>query len=324
VSAVAPVVSLGPLAHRSERMARVVELARRVAGSDANVLLSGESGTGKERLARFLHEAGPRQAGPFVTVACATVPAELVESELFGHEKGAFTGASERHEGRFERADGGTLLIEGVDELAPALQGKLLRVVQERSFERLAGTRTIEVDVRILSSTQVDLEERVAAGRFRKDLYYRLNVIRIDLPPLRERLEDVPVLAEEILRGLALKRGGAPRTLSEEALQRLLRHDWPGNVRELRNILESALILHDGTEVPAAAIRIEPGRHPGPEGSEGPIAAAARRGVTLSELEEIYIREVLRRTGGRRGEAARILGINRKTLLEKRKRYGIP
>ncbi|HXH28626.1 MAG TPA: sigma-54 dependent transcriptional regulator [Candidatus Polarisedimenticolia bacterium] len=324
MSAVAPVVSLGPLAYRSERMARVVDLARRVAGSDANVLLTGESGTGKERLARYLHEAGPRHAGPFVTVACTTVPSELVESTLFGHEKGAFTGATERHEGRFEQANGGTLLIDGVDELAPSLQGKLLRVVQERAFERLAGTRTIAVDVRILASTQVDLEERVAEGRFRKDLYYRLNVIRIDLPPLRERLEDLPILAEEILRHLALGRGQEPRRLSEEALQRLKGHDWPGNVRELRNTLESATIFHEGAVIPAAAIRIESGRRPEPESSARRIAAAARQGVTLSELEEIYIREVLRRTGNRRSEAARILGINRKTLLEKRKRYRIP
>jgi two-component system response regulator FlrC len=318
VSAPAPVAAAGPLAHRSARMARLMELARRVAQSDANVLLCGESGTGKGLLARFLHDASPRRAGPFVTISCANIPAELLESELFGHEKGAFTGALERRVGRFEQADGGSILIDGVSELEPAVQGKLLRVVQERSFERLAGTRTIEVDVRILASTQVDLDPLVEAGRFRTDLLYRLNVIRLDLPPLRERLEDVPVLAEEILRGIAARTGGMPRRLSPAALDRLGRHDWPGNVRELGNVLEAAVLSEDRQEIRAEAIRIE--RAAGPD----PVAEAVASRGTLRQLEERYIREVLRMTRGRKSEAARLLGISRKTLLEKRKRYGIP
>src|SRR5262245_26211039 len=297
-------------------MARLHDMALRVAKTDANVLLTGESGTGKHGLAQAIHDASPRARGPFVTITCANLPAELLESELFGHEKGAFTGAHEAREGRFEQAHGGTILIDGVDELAPALQGKLLRVVQERSFERLAGTRTLHVDVRLLASTRLDLDTLVAAGRFRGDLFYRLNVVRLDVPALRDRREDLPALAASMLEAIALKHGRPAPRLAPDALERLLAHDWPGNLRELRNVLEAACIAGAGPEITAGALTI------GAAG--GPIGAAIRDLMTLSQLEERYIREVLRRTQGRRAEAARILGINRKTLLEKRKRYGIP
>ena len=302
---------------RSERMARLHDMARRVARTDANVLLTGESGTGKHGLARAIHEASPRAAGPFVTITCANLPAELLESELFGHERGAFTGAHEAREGRFEQAHGGTILIDGVDELAPELQGKLLRVVQERSFERLAGTRTIHVDVRLLASTRSDLESLVSAGRFRSDLFYRLNVVRLDVPALRDRLEDLAPLAASMLDAIAVKHARSAPRLAPDALEQLAAHDWPGNLRELRNTLEAACIAAAGPEIPAAALPI------GSAGG-GPVGVAIRDLMTLSQLEERYIREVLRRTHGRRAEAARILGINRKTLLEKRKRYGIP
>ncbi|HKB07516.1 MAG TPA: sigma-54 dependent transcriptional regulator [Candidatus Polarisedimenticolia bacterium] len=318
MNAIASDVSAVPLAHRSTLMARVVELARRVAASDANLLVVGESGTGKGLLARFIHDASPRREGPFVTITCANIAADLLESELFGHEKGAFTGAGEQKKGRFELADGGTILIDGVSELQPSLQGKLLRVVQERSFERLAGTRTISVDVRILASTHADLEALVAAGSFRKDLFYRLNVIRIEIPALRDRMEDVPVLAEQALLDIAHRQGVAARRLSKGALDRLMSHAWPGNVRELQNVIESASILEDGPEIRAEAIRV------GGVRPTAPIAEAVQRRYSLAQLEEAYIREVLRSTGNNRSEAARILGINRKTLLEKRKRYGIP
>jgi len=318
VNAVAPDVTSAPLLHRSALMGRVLDLARRVARSEANLLLIGESGTGKGVLARLIHEASPRRAGPFVTIACANIAVDLLESELFGHEKGAFTGATEQRKGRFEQADGGTILIDGVSELAPSLQGKILRVVQERSFERLSGTRTLSVDVRILASTQVDLEALVAAGGFRKDLYYRLNVIRVEIPPLRDRMEDVPLLAEQMLREAAQRSGGAAKRLSRGALDRLMRHAWPGNVRELQNVIESAAILETGPEIATEAIAI------GQTQSHDPIAEAIGRRYSLAQLEERYIREVLRLTGGNRSEAARILGINRKTLLEKRKRYEIP
>jgi len=318
MNAIASDVAASPLVHRSALMARVVGLARKVAGSDASLLLIGESGTGKGILARFIHDVSPRRGGPFVTIACANVAVDLLESELFGHEKGAFTGAAEQKKGRFELADGGTILIDGVSELAPSLQGKLLRVVQERSFERLAGTKTLSVNVRILSSTQVDLEPLVAAGSFRNDLFYRLNVIRLEIPPLRDRMEDVPVLVDQMLRDLARTQGGAAKTLSQGALDRLMRHSWPGNVRELRNVIESATILENGTEIRPDAVGVGGARPP------GPIAGAVDRRLSLAQVEEQYIRDVLRSTGGNRSEAARILGINRKTLLEKRKRYGIP
>ncbi len=315
---VGALAAAGPPLPRSERMARLLEVARRVAQTDANVLLTGESGTGKGSLARFLHEASARSAGPFVTITCANIPGELLESELFGHEKGAFTGATELRRGRFEQADKGTILIDGVSELAPGAQGKLLRVVQEKAFERLAGMRTLQVDVRILASTSVDLEALVAAGSFRSDLYYRLNVIRLDLPALRERLEDLPDLAGAMLRDIAERDGGEPRRLSAAALDRMTRYDWPGNLREMHNVLESAVITHTGAEIPPEALAIGRG-----DGS-GPVAEALRGRYSLSQLEEMYIREVLRLTRGHRAAAAKILGINRKTLLEKRKRYRIP
>ena len=318
MNAIASDLAAAPLVHRSALMERVVALARKVAASDANLLLVGESGTGKGILARFIHDVSPRRGGPFVTIACANVAVDLLESELFGHEKGAFTGAAEQKKGRFELADGGTILIDGVSELAPSLQGKLLRVVQERCFERLAGTKTLSVNVRILSSTQADLAPLVAAGSFRKDLFYRLNVIRLEIPPLRDRMEDVPVLADQILRDQARRQGAAVKTLSRGALDRMMRHSWPGNVRELQNVIESATIMEHGNEIGPDALRILGDSLP------GPIAGAVDRRLSLAQVEEQYIRDVLRATGGNRSEAARILGINRKTLLEKRKRYGIP
>jgi two-component system response regulator HydG len=318
VSGIASPAVTAFLAHRSAAMTRLMDQARRVAASDANVLLVGESGTGKGVLARWLHDASARHPGPFVTIACANLPAELLESDLFGHEKGAFTGATDRKIGRFEQADGGTILIDGVSELAPSVQGKLLRAVQERAFERLAGTRTITVDVRILSSTQADLDPLVAGGTFRKDLYYRLNVVRLVLPPLRERMEDLPVLAEQILDAIARRRGGAPRRLTGAALERLKGHDWPGNVRELENVLEGASIVAGDTP------RIDAGLLPvGGARQAGLLAEAAAERCSLAQLEERYIRDILKLTGNNRTRAARILGINRKTLLEKRKRYRI-
>ncbi len=318
MNAIAPDVTAAPLVHRSALMARVIDLARRVAQSEANLLLIGESGTGKGILARLIHETSARRSGPFVTITCANIAVDLLESELFGHEKGAFTGATEQRKGRFEQADGGTILIDGVSELAPSLQGKLLRVVQERSFERLAGTRTLSVDVRILASTQVQLEALVAAGSFRKDLFYRLNVIRVEIPPLRDRMEDVPLLAEQMLRDIARRSGGAAKRLSRGALERLMGRAWPGNVRELQNVMEGAAILEAGPEIRIDAIPVDEAR------PRDPIAEAIGGRYSLAQLEEKYIREVLRLTGGHRSQAARILGINRKTLLEKRKRYGIP
>jgi DNA-binding NtrC family response regulator len=314
VGAVAAIAHPGPPPSRSERMTRLLEVARRVAQTDANVLLTGESGTGKGSLARYLHDASPRSAGPFVTITCATIPGELLESELFGHEKGAFTGAVDMRRGRFEQAHGGTILIDGVSELAPALQGKLLRVVQEKAFERLAGTSTIEVDTRIVSSTQVDLELLVASGQFRGDLYYRLNVIRLDLPPLRERLEDLPDLAEAMLREIAGSRGGEPLRLSPGALDRLAHHDWPGNLRELRNVLERALLFGEGGIVEA---------HELPVAAEAAPASPPAGDITLAAAERRHIESVLHAEGRSVEQAARVLGLSRSALYDRIRKHGI-
>jgi DNA-binding NtrC family response regulator len=297
-------------------MSRLLELAQRVALTDANVLVCGESGTGKEWLARFLHAASPRRSRPFVTLSCQGLPDDRALDEMIGCS--AELPDPARRRGRFEEAEGGTIFIDGLSELSPAIQGRLLRIVEDRGFERPSGGRPVTVDVRIVSSTHVDPEPLVAGGQLRKDLYYRLNVFRLDVPPLRERREDLEDLAAGILDDRARSRGGAPRRLSPGALDRLLRHDWPGNLRELRNVLESAEVLDDRLDLPAEAIRIGP--FPGP----GPVGEAIRGRYSLAQLEEQYIREVLRLTRGNRTDAARILGINRKTLLDKRKKYGIP
>jgi diguanylate cyclase (GGDEF)-like protein len=234
---------------RNQGMVRVVESARRAARSDAAVLITGETGTGKEVIAKLVHRRSSRANRPFVTVNCAAFPETLLESELFGHERGAFTGAERRREGRFELADGGTLFLDEVAEMTPSAQVKLLRVLQERQFTRLGGTRPVTVDVRILAATNQDLEKAVAAGRFREDLYYRLNVIRLELPPLRERREEIPPLVDLFLREAARRGGAVPRRLTSAAMDVLYRHPWPGNVRELKNVIERCTVLCESEEV---------------------------------------------------------------------------
>ncbi len=291
---------------------RLLGLAERAARSRANILITGESGTGKNRLARFLHERSGRCDGPFVEVACANLPKELIESELFGHERGAFTDAREERGGRFEQASTGTLFLDEVQEIDPALQAKVLRAIEEKRFERLGGTRTIEVDVRILASTREDPASLVARGRLREDLLYRLDVVRLHLPPLRERAGDVPSLAHAFLDEAVARHGLTPRRLSADAIDALGRHSWPGNVRELRHAIESAAVLAAGETVEAADL---------PAGlsvaSASNLREAAARGTTLERLEEAYVDEVLRRTRGNKSAAARILGIHRKTLHER-------
>ena len=295
---------------------RVVELADRVAQSLSNVLIVGESGSGKSVLARRIHASGPRAAAPYVEIPCANLPEELIESELFGHEKGAFTDAHADRVGRFEQAQGGTVLIDGVTELPAAVQTKLLRVLQERTFERLGGNRTIAADVRFLASCGPDIEARVAEGFFREDLFYRLNVVRLEIPPLRERGGDAVRLAKQFLADL--RRPSGPSRFAPEVLDFISAHAWPGNVRELRNTIESALLRARGD-----AIRLEDLPAGARDQVQDLFASAADRSLTLAQLEERYIREVLRRTGGNFSAAARLLGIHRKTLLEKRRRYGI-
>ncbi|MDJ0521081.1 MAG: sigma 54-interacting transcriptional regulator [Planctomycetota bacterium] len=244
---------------RNERMVRVVESARRAARSDASVLITGETGTGKEVIAQLIHRRSARASRPFVTVNCAAFPETLLESELFGHERGAFTGAERRREGRFELADGGTLFLDEVAEMTPSAQVKLLRVLQERQFTRLGGTRTITVDVRILAATNKDLEQAVAQGEFREDLYYRLNVIRLEIPPLRERREEIPPLVDQFLRDAVRRAGSGPRGLTTAAMDVLYRHPWPGNVRELKNVIERCAVLCEADEVGPEHLQLDAG-----------------------------------------------------------------
>jgi len=297
---------------------RVLALATRVAQSGAAALILGEPGTGKSLLARRIHALGPRAGAPFVEIPCANLPADLVESELFGHERGAFTGAHARRIGRFEAANGGTVLLDGVADLPAALQGKLLRVLQEKVFERLGGGETIRVDVRILSSAPPEIEEMVRRGEFREDLFYRINVVSLRMPPLRER-RDLPALAERLIKEAADRFGSPARRFSAEALELFGRYDWPGNIRELRNACEVAALRSAGEEATPADLPLDTMRT-----IPGLIARAAATGLSLAQLQAVYIREVLARCGNNRSAAARILGISRKTLLEKRRRYGIP
>jgi DNA-binding NtrC family response regulator len=299
---------------RSEAMREVLRLAGRVAAADANVLITGESGVGKDALALFVHSKSPRAGGPFVKIDCAALPAELLEAELFGYERGAFTGASQAKPGRIEAAHGGTLVLDEVAHLTADAQAKLLRVVERREFERLGGHRTVRVNARLVALTNVNLEEAVRRRAFREDLFYRLNVVRLRVPPLRERPEDVEPLAAAFLAAYAAKHGRPARRLAPDALAVLLGYDFPGNVRELANAIERAVVLAESEEVtvgelPAVA-----------------RAAARTRGrrlgrPTLAEVEAEYVREVLAEARGNKSEAARVLGISRKNLYEKLAKY---
>ncbi|HEV2913537.1 MAG TPA: sigma-54 dependent transcriptional regulator [Pyrinomonadaceae bacterium] len=299
----------------SEAMREVVRLAERVAATDANVLVTGESGAGKDALALFIHARSRRGAGAFVKIDCAALPSELIEAELFGYERGAFTGATEAKPGRLEAAHKGTLVLDEIAHLSTDAQAKLLRVIERREFERLGGRRTVRVDARLLALTNVDLETAVKRRSFREDLFYRLNVVHIHLPPLRERREDVRELARLFLKTYAAKHGRTVTGISEEALDLLDAYEFPGNVRELANTLERAVILAPGERVEAAdlpeAVRVSAARR----NRSGP------RRPTLAELEAEYICETLSATNGNKSEAARLLGISRKNLYEKLARY---
>ncbi len=305
---------LSTLIGNSAPMKEVLRVALQVAPTEATVLLLGESGTGKDLLARVVHEHSPRWEGPFVKVDCTALPEGLLESELFGHEKGAFTDAHAQKLGRFELAQGGTLFLDEIGETSLALQAKLLRVLQEKSFERLGGTHTLTVDTRIIASTNRNLEEALKQNRFREDLYFRLNVIPIRLPTLRERREDVPTLARHFLERYARRYEKGITEIRPAALDLLCRYSWPGNVRELEHAIERAILLCDGSVLEADDIPVDLLNLSSLTGDE-------REWMSLEELEKEYIRRVLRKVRGHKSRAAQVLGINRKTLLEKRKRY---
>jgi DNA-binding NtrC family response regulator len=307
------------LVSKNARMAELFDLVKEVASQRSTVLVQGESGTGKELVARAIHYSGDRGERPFVAVSCAALAETLLESELFGHEKGSFTGAVAQRKGKFELADGGTLFLDEIGDISPKLQVDLLRVLQERRFFRVGGTEEIAVDVRVIAATHRDLAAEVREGRFRDDLYYRLDVINIRIPPLRERLEDVPLLAQEFLDRLSHELGRAVSGISEEALRLLMDHDWPGNVRELENAVERALVTCKSGVLGAEDFAFL--ARPGGPGAAGRSLPA---GLTLQEMEKEYVAATLLRLQGNVKAAAEALGIDRSTLYEKIKRYGIP
>jgi DNA-binding NtrC family response regulator len=309
----------------SEAITRVFDLIRKVADTDSTVLLLGESGTGKELIAHALHYNSSRRDGPLVPVNCGAIPEELLESELFGHERGAFTHALKTRVGRFEQADGGTILLDEVSEMSPSLQVKILRVLQDRTFERIGGVKTIRVDIRVIAATNQDLEELVARNRFREDLYYRLNVIPIRVPPLRERPSDIPLLAAHFLQEFSRKQNKVAPRLSPGVLDRLCHYPWPGNVRELENLMERLVILMEGEVIDVPDLP-EPFRGPSqprleaadlpPGGIQLPAAVQAfERGLILKALEQ---------SNWVKSRAAALLNVNRTTLIEKMKKQNLP
>ncbi len=300
----------------SGQMLEVISLVRRVASSEATVLIRGESGTGKELIAKAIHYASPRTRRPLIRVNCAALPENLLESELFGHERGAFTGAVAARKGRFELADGGTLFLDEIGDLPPHLQAKLLRVLQEKEFERVGSSKPLSVNVRVLSATHRDLEAQIKTGQFREDLYYRLNVVTILLPPLRERRQDIPALMDHFLRSLARKNGKTIRGFTREARDALLRYDFPGNVRELENLIERAVVLTRDEVIGRGDLPLAL------EESEGKIDRETHLTAAVEGLERRMIKEALARARGVQTRAAEALGVTERALRYKLKKYG--
>ena len=311
---------LGPLIGQSLAMRRVMALVEQAAPTTASLIILGESGTGKEMVARTIHELSPRRSGPYVAVNCAALPETLLESELFGHERGAFTGADQRRSGCFELAQGGTLLLDEIGEMKPELQAKLLRVLEERKLRRLGGTTDIELDVRVLAATNRDLSELIREGRLREDLYYRLNVFTVDLPRLCERLEDIAPLAESFIREFAKANNKNLAGANGECIAALKSRAWPGNVRELRNVIERAVIVSPGPLLTEADLC--PGVQSRSAKSEsGPPQSGLPVGQALKDVERDLILQTLEQVRGNRLRAAKILGISPKTLYNKLGRY---
>ncbi len=292
----------------------VLEMARKVAETSTTILITGESGTGKDQLARLIHELGPRRDAPYLKIDCASLPQELVESELFGHERGAFTGAVERKLGRLEMAGAGSIVLDEVAALSTSIQAKLLRVLEERSFERLGGTETLAIEARLIALTNADLQRAVTARRFREDLYFRLSVLAIHVPALRERRADIVPLSEHMLARLAAVHGRDGASLSEAARNALERYDWPGNIRELKNAIERGLIFGKGAALSPEDL---------PEGIRAADSGTVAGMRSLEEMEREVIQKTLEGTHYKITRAAEILGISRKTLLDKRKKYGL-
>jgi len=305
---------------------RLFELAEKVAIAPTTLLITGESGTGKDHLARLVHELGPRRDAPYLKIDCASLPPQLVESELFGHERGAFTGAVERKLGRLELGDNGSIVLDEVAALSPGAQGKLLRVLQERTFERLGGTETLRIEARLIALTNVDLPAAVKAGTFREDLYFRLNVLALTVPPLRERRADILPLAEHLLVTLRSVHGRPNAQLSDASRRMLSTYAWPGNVRELRNALERAVVFSrvGRTVLSEKPDLLEPENFPDNVRAAAPGSASPVAGLrSLEEVEREVIAATLEATHYQISRSAEALGISRKTLLEKRKKYGL-
>jgi sigma-54 specific flagellar transcriptional regulator A len=334
-----PVDLFRSLVGSSRSIKRIRSLIEQVADSDANVLILGESGTGKEVVARNLHYHSSRRGKPFVPVNCGAIPGDLLESELFGHEKGAFTGAVSAREGRFEMAEGGTLFLDEIGDMSLSMQVKILRVLQERTFERVGSNKCLSANVRIIAATHRDLETAIKAGEFREDLYYRLNVFPIEMPPLKERVEDVPLLVNELVRRIEYEKRGSVR-LSPGAIYALCQYNWPGNVRELANLIERLAILHPYGVVEAGDLPekfvIDANIDPeilgealvgAPVTSDDLDPRLPRNGLNLkqhlSSLEVNYIKQALDESGGVVAHAAKRLGMRRTTLVEKLRKYGL-
>ena len=303
---------------KSAKMQEVLALVERVAPSNSTVLLGGESGVGKDLIARAIHEHSHRASGPFIKINSTAIPENLLESELFGYEKGAFSGASSSKPGKFELADKGTLFLDEIGDIPPAIQVKLLRVLQEREFERLGGTKTLKVDVRLIAATNRDLRAALEDGTFREDLYYRLNVVAIDIPPLRERKEDIPALASFFLDRFARASAKPIRQITPAAVNLLMSFHWPGNVRELENTIERAVTLSSGSTLDTADIHLDQ------RSLASPAAPVLPEGMTLEKWEQEIIREALRHANGNKSQAARALGLSRNALRYRLSQMGVP
>jgi len=317
----APAINAGGIIGSSEPMRELMEMVSYVAPTEATVLISGESGTGKELIAAALHHNSARKNGPFIKVNCAALVENLLESELFGHEKGAFTGADRRREGRFVQANGGTIFLDEISETSPGMQAKLLRVLQEHEVQRVGGQETLAVDVRVLAASNRKLEEEVAQGAFREDLYYRLNVVPLHVPPLKDRQEDIPPLAEHFVEKFAEKNNRQVSGITPRCMDLLLNYPWPGNVRELENAIERGIILMRGDYLDEESLPIPVRRFA--MKNETSLASAVTPPGSLEEAEQTVIKNILTETGGNKSEASRRLNITRKTLLSKMHKYGL-